>query len=197
MINDGVHWHEALRLVRIADLRGTSLPELREKSFECHEIVELLPECIVKSLADKRNIRYDEDCCNHDGWIDYILPSLRGDVADGYSLEELYTVLYDVVRNDDVEEEEEGDDVLSSIREGSDIPPADIHNIDDVGGQLALGEDVVFGSSDLYDDEVGSISSSNNEHHPPNHIPSHNKNYQVSQQYPAVLVNLFHHQVWK
>ena len=115
LINDGVHWHEALRLVRIADLRGTSLPELREKSFECHEIVELLPECIVKSLADKRNIRYDEDCCNHDGWIDYILPSLRGDVADGYSLEELYTVLYDVVRNDDVEEEEEGDDVLSSI----------------------------------------------------------------------------------
>ena len=56
LINDGVHWHEALRLVRIADLRGTSLPELREKSFECHEIVELLPECIVKSLADKRNI---------------------------------------------------------------------------------------------------------------------------------------------
>ena len=86
-----------------------------------------------------------------------------------------------------VEEEEEGDDVLSSIREGSDIPPADIHNIDDVGGQLALGEDVVFGSRDLYDDEVGSISSCNNEHHPPNHIPSHNKNYQVSQQYPSCI----------
>ena len=47
LINNGVHWHEALRLVRIADLRGTSLPELREKSFECHEIVELLPECKI------------------------------------------------------------------------------------------------------------------------------------------------------
>ena len=105
LINDGVLLHEAHRLVRIRPLHGSSLEELREKSFECNEITELLPEYIVKSLADKRNIRYDEDCCNHDGWIDYILPSLRGDVADGYSLEELYTVLYDVVRNDDVEEE--------------------------------------------------------------------------------------------
>ena len=32
LINDGFHWHEALRLVRIADLRGTSLPELRVKN---------------------------------------------------------------------------------------------------------------------------------------------------------------------
>ena len=189
LINDGVLLHEARRLVRIRPLYGSSLADLREKSFECNEITELLPEYIVKSLADKRNIRYDEDCCNHDGWIDYILPSLQRDVADGYSLEELYTVLYDVVRNDDdddEEEEDEGDDVvISSIHEGSDIPPVDIH---DVGGQLALGEDVVFGPSDHYDDEVISISSSNNEHHLPNHILSHNKkNYEVSQQHPCII----------
>ena len=108
----------------LSQLYGHSLSSLQELSLSCETITNLLPEYNVTCLADNKNITYPTIGYNSDDWHGHYLPDLRKEVAEKYSLEELYGELYNVVKGGD--EGNDTDNIIGETDAWSDIEGEDV-----------------------------------------------------------------------
>ena len=112
----------------LSQLYGRSLASLQELSLSCETITNLLPEYNVTCLADNKNITYPTIGYNSEDWYGNYLPDLRKEVAEKYSLEELYGELYNVVKGGDEDNDTDNndDDVIGETGARSDIEGEDV-----------------------------------------------------------------------